>query len=263
MFPSEVNAQVVINEVLPDPSVSDTQDEWVELYNSDSESVDVGGYVLKDASDSHEMIIDGSKTNGSTIVNPHSWLVVYRRGDSDFSLNNTDEEIIRLFAPSDLVTPVNTFPYNGSSVDMSWGRIPDGGTVSPTKLAISPGSANISPETPTPDPTPTPSATPALTPIPTPTPTKTPTPTPTKKPTPKPTPTKTPEELSDQNTPPPDVLGAVDGPNPSSSPPSDTQNASKPPIIAIIFIVLGIISIGGASYSIWYKSKNPEPQNTI
>lgn len=118
---------------------------------------------------------------------------------------------------------------------------------------------------PTPTPSPTPVSTQAPTPTPTPVPTKTPTPTPTKKPTPKPTPTSTPDSLTDSNTTPADVLGARDSLNPKPSP-SETessQKTSKPPILAIVFIGLGVLSIGGAGYSIWVKSKTTPPTNTI
>ncbi|MEK7470983.1 MAG: hypothetical protein AAB622_03235, partial [Patescibacteria group bacterium] len=144
--------------------------------------------------------------------------------------------------------------------NQSISRIPDGIGNWVDYTELSEGKQNISPPTPSPIPTPTATSTPTVTP--TSTPTKTPTPTPTKKPTPKPTPTKTPEELSDQNTPPPDVLGVSDNSSPTPEP-KEAQDSSKLPILAIIFILLGVISIGGASYSIWYKSKNPTPPNTI
>ena len=117
---------------------------------------------------------------------------------------------------------------------------------------------------PTPTPTPEPSATPTPTPTPTPapTPTKTPTPVPTKKPTPKPTATSTPDDLVDQSSTPTDVLGASSSPTPTPES-KETQDSSKPKILALVFIALGVLSIGGASYSIWYKSKNPPHQNVI
>src|SRR3989344_4714678 len=123
----EVSADVYINEVLPDPSGEENQDEWVELYNSGPDSVELNGFVLKDAAD-HQMTIDVTKVDGVTLLGPAAWVVVYRRGDSYFSLNNSQDETISLFDTSDNL--LNQFSYNDSEVDKSWGRIPDGGSVS-------------------------------------------------------------------------------------------------------------------------------------
>jgi len=251
IFPQKSFAQVTINEVLPNPSTDETQNEWVELFNSGSESVDVNGYVLKDASDTHELIIDGSKTGGSTIINTNSWLVVYRKGSS-FSLNNADDEIVRLYVSSDLINPINTLSYNGSSENMSWGRIPDGGNISLSKLTVSPGSQNIPPETPSPKPTLSSTHTPkpTSTPIIIPTPTKTATPIPISVKTSTPIPLKT---LAPKSPPPDsdDVLGVTNvSSSPSLSPKPNilpnTEDRNKR--IAITIIVLGFMLICSAGY---------------
>jgi hypothetical protein len=261
VFPQKSYAQIVINEVLPNPATDETQNEWVELYNSGSESVDVNGYILKDASDTHELIIDGSKTGGSTIINTNSWLVIYRKGSS-FSLNNTDDETVRLFIPSDLINPINIFSYNGSSENMSWGRIPDGGNISLSKLIVSPGAQNIVPETPTPKPTSSPTQIPKPTSAPTntPTPTKTTTPIPVPNKTSTPIPLKTlvprpsPTDLGS-------VLGTTDAPSsPSVSPKpnylSSAEDRNKR--VAITVIVLGLILICSAAYLAYKTSKSEQ-----
>lgn len=183
LLPQEAGAQVVINEVLPDPVGDDSGSEWVELYNSGSVSEDISGYKLKDAL-SHEQIIN----SGS--IPPHGWLSVHSQGS--FSLNNSGQETVNLYnslAPD----PISTFIYTGSTEAKSWGRIPDGGAIFSSVLEPTEGAANIAPTaTPAPTGTPTPEPTAAPTLTPTPAPTKTP----TSKPTPKPTQTQVPVEES-------------------------------------------------------------------
>ena len=45
-FPAAALAQVVINEVLFDPTGSDTGLEWVELYNASDSAVNLSGWQL-------------------------------------------------------------------------------------------------------------------------------------------------------------------------------------------------------------------------
>lgn len=105
----------------------------------------------------------------------------------------------------------------------------------------------------TPTPTPTPTLTPTPTPTPTPTstplPTKTPTPVPTKTPTPKPTetpfPIPTTIESTPTDSPQPEILG---------------ESTTKPPILAFVFVGVGLVLICvSILYTIKYAKKNPLP----
>ena len=108
--------------------------------------------------------------------------------------------------------------------------------------------------TPTSTPTQTPTSTPSKTP--TPTPTKTPAPSPPKTLTPKPSPTGTPDgEVSTDSG---DILGVETElesptPDPGSNPNPILENKNK--IIAIGFICLGILLIGG---SVYFAFKTPK-----
>ena len=66
--------RVVINEVLYDPSGTEPNDEWVELYNAGGMSVDLSGYVLADNT--------GSLTLTSLILGPGQYAVYARDGAS-------------------------------------------------------------------------------------------------------------------------------------------------------------------------------------
>jgi len=124
--------KVVINEFIPDPEGDDNapmpEGEWVELYNLGDAEVNVSGWVLYDSVDTNELYITPENTNtGDTIVPANGWLVVYRDGDGDFSLNQDADEV-RLYdgypvADSNLIDETS---YASSTTGQSWARIPDG-----------------------------------------------------------------------------------------------------------------------------------------
>lgn len=180
---------------------------------------------MRDAS-AHEQIIS------SGIVPANGWLVVNAQGS--FSLNNSGAETVEIYDQSSVL--INSFQYNNSTEGKSWGRYPDGGPIASQVLNYTSGSANQQPSTPTPIPTPTPSPTPTASPSPTPT--KSPTPKPTIKPTNSPSPS--PEVLGEETSAP------TESPVPSEEP---TLEEKKPfPVIAVVMIVLGTLSIGAAFF---------------
>ncbi len=127
---------VVLNEFVPNPigdddapipkGSDDDTGEWVELYNRGDLPVDVAGWYLYDAYDDHELIISASNSDnngdtddaGETIVPVGGFLVVYRNGDSDFSLNNSGDEEVRLFdGHISSANLIDSHAYNGSDFD--------------------------------------------------------------------------------------------------------------------------------------------------
>ena len=70
-------ADLIITEVMQNPStISDTDGEWFEIYNSGPSIVDLENYVISDNdSDSHTI-------TGSLIVNPGQYLVLARNGNN-------------------------------------------------------------------------------------------------------------------------------------------------------------------------------------
>jgi hypothetical protein len=141
---------VVINEFLPDlPSeVDETVEEWVELYNQSDQTINLNGWVLKDAYDNHCLVIENK------VISPKGFVVI-KRNKSSFSLNN-DKDDVRLFTSTASATPIDSFSYPEVYKNTSWGRIPDGSGAFTNKLIPTPGSSNLAP---TPEPTPTPQST--------------------------------------------------------------------------------------------------------
>lgn len=129
--PPKISA-IVINEILPNPSGDDNAlkpaGEWVELYNRSGVGIDVDGWVLYDADNTHELPITISNTNtAGTIVPAHGFLVVYRNADADFSLDD-DGDTVRLY--DDTIgsgTLIDLYTYTGVVPDdKSIARYPDG-----------------------------------------------------------------------------------------------------------------------------------------
>ncbi len=135
---SSIWAKLKINEFLPNPS---SGNEWIELYNPTTSSLDLAGGVLCDGRSGTCTIATLSGT-----INPLGWLVINL---SSSHLNNTGDSII-LKNPDNVI--IDTITYSGSLVpetDQTLARKIDGAdtnndtadwaiTTSPT-----PGNANI------------------------------------------------------------------------------------------------------------------------
>jgi len=129
LLPSTSLAQPVINEV---ESSGGSPNDWIELYGSDTQSVDLSGWILRDSRDYNSYIIP----HGTTI-HAHEFLV-FDRADLGFSLGRNDS--VRLFDSSD--TLVDAYTYRGHA-DTTYGRCPDGVGAFVATSNASKGTANI------------------------------------------------------------------------------------------------------------------------
>lgn len=166
-------AALYINEFSSGTSDSD----WVEIYNSDSNSVDLSLYLLRDSTATNKLDLSGSiGANGFATFEWSNRL--NNPGDTIKILLNTDESLIDqvVYGEGGLQAPQDT---------QTAGRNPDG---SSNIVLLSSSTKGASNNTASPVPTATLTPTKSPTPTHTPTPTKSPTPTPTIKPTSTPTP---------------------------------------------------------------------------
>lgn len=110
--------EVVINEFLPAPQTLYTT-EWVELYNMTSDQLDIGGMWIDD-------LLNGGGSPKQiplgTILDPGGY---YFMEMSNY-LNNTGDDV-RLVG-SDGTTVYDIYTYGSTSYDLSFCRLPDGGT---------------------------------------------------------------------------------------------------------------------------------------
>jgi len=248
IFPSNALALVMINEFSPASSP-----EWVELYNSSSEPVDLTGWFLEDATNHKENL------NGTLPANGY---FVFER--SSGWLNNSGGDVIYLKNTSS--EAIDSIPYGESTLleiptsDKSIARIPNGSSSIYSKIIWTKNSENQF-STPTPESTPTeePTLTPTSTPTKTstPTPTKTATATPTKTATAKPTTTATPEETPIEESEAKNDINITGADvKIETSPEGIVAGASvtkKSPLLSIFFIISGVGFLGYGGYLIYNK----------
>lgn len=248
LFPSVTNAQVVINEFLPNGTP-----EWVEFYNSGSSQEDLSGYFFDDDTN-FGSDIGSPKVSLSGLI--PSLTTCYL--ELTTYLNNSGDSPT-LFKPDETIA--DTYTYSSSSPDKSYSRVPDGGAWLADQTSTK-SLTRCSDLAPSPTPTPPP---------PTPTPTPTPAPTPTKTPTPTPIPTKTPTpKLSPKE----DVVAESQTPDNSqilglreqlktSEPKKEDEETSKKkfPILPILLIVGGIGCMGAAGYTVFKNMQKEAPNN--
>ncbi len=128
---------VVINEISASNSifVNDyiKRNDWIELYNTTDETVDVEGMYLTDnLSKPTKYQISSSDSQASTLIPPHGYLIVWAdKSDpitqlhSNFNLGNDDGEVVMLMAND--MSWTDTLTYVSHQGEESVGRYPDGG----------------------------------------------------------------------------------------------------------------------------------------
>ena len=110
---------IKINEFLPNPEGSDTENEWIELYNNGSSEVDLSGWIIDDE--------EGGSTphtfSQGTKITAQGYLVIYR-SESNIALNNNGDEVRLLHPDGNLVDQVSfsesvkeDFSYNRTPTD--------------------------------------------------------------------------------------------------------------------------------------------------
>ncbi|MBW2996509.1 lamin tail domain-containing protein [Candidatus Woesearchaeota archaeon] len=114
---------ISISEFLPDPHGDDDapmpQGEWIELYNSGSQNINLKWSFLKDLQ-GHTIYIADTTTIGSTIIPANGFLVVYTNGFSGF-LNNAGIEELKFYGKDGVL--VDEISYEGSDEGSSWAKV--------------------------------------------------------------------------------------------------------------------------------------------
>ena len=126
---------LVINEFMADnvAGIIDNKgeyDDWIEIYNPSSSSVDVGGMYITDDLDDPTKFQIPSDYPDSTSIAPQGFLLLWADKDPeqgilhlDFALNNSGEQV-GLFVSQ--FSPIDTFSYGQQYKDTSFGRTSDG-----------------------------------------------------------------------------------------------------------------------------------------
>ena len=139
---------IVLNELMINPigdAETEKTAEWVELYNNGTASVDVNGWYLYDAFDSHALQISSTNvTGGSTSIAAGGFLVVNRGGDEDFSLNNGSDAVRLYNGTIYSSTLIDSFSYTSNTTeDKTWAKFPNGSGSWQINREPTPGGPNV------------------------------------------------------------------------------------------------------------------------
>ncbi len=102
--PLETYAQLIVNEILPNPDGGDEEGEWIELFNSGNTSIPLSGIVLGDDSTKTHTLKGGN-------IKPLSFLVI-KRPESKIPLNNNGDTV-KMWSPDG--TLIASIKYLGSA----------------------------------------------------------------------------------------------------------------------------------------------------
>ncbi len=104
---------VVINEVLPNPKGTDSEDEFIEIKNASAKEINLDKWKLADATKKRFTLKNIS-------IGPHE-IIVFKRTETNISLNNSGKEDVRLFDQHDRL--VEQITYEGKvEEDQSYAR---------------------------------------------------------------------------------------------------------------------------------------------
>lgn len=87
----EAKGKIFINEILPNPSGDETENEWIEIFNSSDEDINLKGWSIKDSSKSGKFVF-----KEDVIIKKRDFLVAYRK-ETKIALNNSGGEKVSLF----------------------------------------------------------------------------------------------------------------------------------------------------------------------
>jgi hypothetical protein len=127
-------AQVVINEILPNPSGDDVGTERLEIYNAGPNPVDLTGWAIDDAATIDETVVrcripeDFDATcSTSAIIGPGEFRVI--KGTTTAAwLNNTGDDVYLISDRTANPTVVHQVTFGSASLqtDMVWAALPNG-----------------------------------------------------------------------------------------------------------------------------------------
>jgi len=138
---------------LADPVDSQFED-WFELYNPGTNTVDLGGYYLTDTLTNKTMY--KVPKNGHYLIPPGGFLLVWADGEpsqnstnqpdlhADFALSKGGEAI-GIFAPDG--TQIDAVTFGSQVTDVSQGRFPDGSATIMSMTIPTPRASNVLPNT--------------------------------------------------------------------------------------------------------------------
>ena len=87
---------LLINEVMIHPTDNENTNEWIELYNPTSESVDVAGWLIADEKETDTIQADTENGDGTTSIPPGGYALLTDKGTTVYEITTISEDAIRL-----------------------------------------------------------------------------------------------------------------------------------------------------------------------
>jgi len=125
---------LVINEV----AAAGDPDDWIELYNGGSDSIDLGGWTLTDSDPQHTHVFAGGQTIGA---GGYKLLLRKEAGAFTFGIGAADSVV--LYDASGLVVDRVDWAEGASPSGTSYGRVPNGSGDFQTLVGPTPAAENV------------------------------------------------------------------------------------------------------------------------
>jgi len=127
-----LQSNIVINEVFPNPKGSDSEDEFIELFNKGQETLDLKDWQLSDSTKKKYTIKQG-------ILKPGDYFL-FKRSMTGIALNNTGGDEVKLYSVSGSVVDQVSYPGSAEE-DLSYVKTEEGNWVWTSKITA--GTKNI------------------------------------------------------------------------------------------------------------------------
>lgn len=122
-------------------------DDWVEIYNADSEPIDIAGMFLTDDLSTPDKWQVPTGQPQLTTVPAHGYLLIWTDGDiadtglhASFGLSAAGDEVALI--DRDGATLIDHIAFDGQQADISFGRLPDGSDTWQLLAVPTPGAEN-------------------------------------------------------------------------------------------------------------------------
>jgi hypothetical protein len=116
-------SKLKISEFFPHPTKHDAsmpEGEWVELYNSGNQPLDIEKLIINDDYGNGLNVSNTNILQNTTIVEPHSYIAIYRNHDGRLELNNEGYDEVKLFYKNILLDKVS---YSYTKEGLSWSKV--------------------------------------------------------------------------------------------------------------------------------------------
>jgi hypothetical protein len=148
LLPLKVNEVMASNELTLINPVTGIADDWIEIYNPNDVAVDLAGYFITDDVTKPKKVPAIPSGNPITIIPAKGYKLIWVIGSGNtpagplqvaFGLS-TNGEYVGLYKPDETLQDSLTYPL--ITKDVSYGRLPDGGSNLQLFTIATPGASN-------------------------------------------------------------------------------------------------------------------------